>query len=171
METKIIARVNNVDIVVIANSEEQLVPIKPICEALGVSYTPQIEKLKTHPIYCSTILLSSIVANDGKARDMSCLPLRYLPGWLFSIHPDNVKEEARENLINYQMVCNNALFNHFFGTYKRVNEQNKIEIELLENLADYNQQKENITKNISDTKRKLEKLRKERLDDEPNLFD
>ena len=35
METKIIARVNNVDIV--STSDEQLVAIKPICEALGIS--------------------------------------------------------------------------------------------------------------------------------------
>lgn len=34
METKIITRVNNVDIV--STSDEQLVPIHPICEALGI---------------------------------------------------------------------------------------------------------------------------------------
>lgn len=31
METKLIARVNNVDIV--ATSDEQMVPIRPLCEA------------------------------------------------------------------------------------------------------------------------------------------
>ena len=49
METKTIARINDVNIVVV-NNEEQLIPIKPICEALGVNYTTQIEKLKFHPI-------------------------------------------------------------------------------------------------------------------------
>lgn len=34
MKTKIITRVNNVDIV--STSDEQLVPIRPICEALGI---------------------------------------------------------------------------------------------------------------------------------------
>ena len=32
--TRIIARVNNVDIM--ATSEEQLIPIRPLCEALGI---------------------------------------------------------------------------------------------------------------------------------------
>ena len=39
METKIIARVNNVDIV--STSDEQMVPIRPICEALGIAYERQ----------------------------------------------------------------------------------------------------------------------------------
>lgn len=39
METKIIAKVNNVDIV--ATSDEQLVPIRPICEALGIDANGQ----------------------------------------------------------------------------------------------------------------------------------
>ena len=49
--------------------------------------------------------------------------------------------------------------------------KNRQEIELLERLADYNQQKEAIAKGIADTKRKLEQLRNERLKNEPQLFD
>ena len=44
METKLIAKVNNVDI--IATSDEQLVAIKPICEALGIDYKVQWQKIK-----------------------------------------------------------------------------------------------------------------------------
>lgn len=169
METKTIARINDVNIVVV-NNEEQLIPIKPICEALGVNYTTQIEKLKSHPIYSSTIPLRGIVAADGKERVMSCLPLRYLSGWIFSIHPDNVKEEIRENLIQYQIKCNDILHDYFFGSYKKVNEQNKIEIRLLEELTEYNQQREAANKRITEIKRKLEQLREERLKNEPALF-
>lgn len=169
METKTIARINDVNIVVV-NNEEQLIPIKPICEALGVNYTTQIEKLKSHPIYSSTIPLLRIVAADGKEREMSCLLLRYLSGWIFSIHPDNVKEEIRENLIQCQMKCNDILYDYFFGSYKKVNEQNKIEIRLLEELAEYNQQRETANKRISEIKRRLEQLREERLKNEPSLF-
>ena len=85
METRIVARVNDVDI--IATTEEQLVPIKPICEALGVNYTTQIEKLKKHPIYGSTVPLRGILAADGKLREMSCLPLRLISGWIFPSTP------------------------------------------------------------------------------------
>lgn len=40
MTTSIIARVNNVDIMSI--SDERLVPIKPICEALGIDSEAQL---------------------------------------------------------------------------------------------------------------------------------
>lgn len=169
METRIVARVNDVDI--IATTEEQLVPIKPICEALGVNYTTQIEKLKKHPIYGSVVPLRGITAADGKTYQTSCMPLRYISGWILSIHPDNVKEEVREHLIEYQLKCNDVLYDYFFGTYKRTNEQNRMEIALLEQLAEYNQQREAANRGISDTKRKLEKLREERLKNEPKLFD
>lgn len=168
METRIVARVNDVDI--IATTEEQLVPIKPICEALGVNYTTQIEKLKKHPIYGSVVPLRGITAADGKTYQTSCMPLRYISGWILSIHPDNVKEEVREHLIEYQLKCNDVLYDYFFGTYKRTNEQNRMEIALLEQLADYTQQREAANNGIRDTRRKLEKLRQERLADEPQLF-
>lgn len=167
--TRIIARINNVDIM--TTSEEQLIPIKPICEALGVNYTTQIEKLKKHPVYGSFIPLKGIVAADGKIREMSCMPLRLVSGWIFSIHPDNVKEEVRERLIEYQMKCNDALYDYFFGNFKRVNEQNQVEIALLEQLTEYTQQREAASNGIRDTRRKLEQIRKERLNDTPQLFD
>lgn len=44
METKIIARVNNVDIV--ATSDEQLIPIRPICDALGIDFARQRKKIQ-----------------------------------------------------------------------------------------------------------------------------
>ena len=168
METRIVARVNDVDI--IATTEEQMVPIKPICEALGVNYTTQIEKLKKHPIYGSVVPLRGITAADGKTYQTSCMPLRYISGWILSIHPDNVKEEVREHLIEYQLKCNDVLYDYFFGTYKRTNEQNRMEIALLEQLADYTQQREAANNGIRDNRRKLEKLRQERLADEPQLF-
>ena len=140
---------NDVDI--IATTEEQMVPIKPICEALGVNYTTQIEKLKKHPIYGSVVPLRGITAADGKTYQTSCMPLRYISGWILSIHPDNVKEEVREHLIEYQLKCNDVLYDYFFGTYKRTNEQNRMEIALLEQLADYTQQREAANNGIRDT--------------------
>ena len=44
MNTKTIVRVNNVDI--IATSDEQLIAIRPICEALGIDYSRQLKKIK-----------------------------------------------------------------------------------------------------------------------------
>lgn len=48
METKIITRVNNVDIV--STSDEQLVPIRPICEALGIDANGQKQRIERNEI-------------------------------------------------------------------------------------------------------------------------
>ena len=166
--TRIIARVNNVDIM--ATSEEQLIPIRPLCEALGVAYAPQTTKIKEHYLFGSVVTLSVTTGKDGKQYEMLCLPAGYVLGWLLTINPANVKEEVRDMFASYQAECYNALYRHFFGSQRRQLEQNQVEIALLEQLADYTQQREAANNGIRDTRRKLEKLRQERLTDEPQLF-
>ena len=72
METKIITRVNNVDIV--ATSDEQMVPIRPICEALGIDAEAQRQRIERDEILSSTTCMIKAVANDGKEREMYCIP-------------------------------------------------------------------------------------------------
>lgn len=115
MNTTNVAKINGVSLQVVAGEREQLVAVKPVCEILGVDFSAQRAKLKEHPIYGPTMVLSTTVGGDGKEREMACIPLQFFPGWLFSINPDNVKEEAREQLIKYQLECNKVLFDYFFG--------------------------------------------------------
>lgn len=114
MKTTNVAIVNGITLQVVADEREQLVAVKPVCEILGVNYPGQFTKLKEHPLYGSVIELSPTTGADGKAYDMVCLPLRYFPSWLFSINPNNVKEDIRENLLEYQLKCNDVLFDYFF---------------------------------------------------------
>lgn len=80
----IIAKVNNVPIILIERGKR--VPIKPICEALGIDAEPQRQKILDDDILSSTALLSKAVAADGKDREMLCLPLKYvLAGCFLSI--------------------------------------------------------------------------------------
>lgn len=169
METKTIVRVNNVDIV--ATSDEQLIPIRPICEALGIDAKVQRQKIQDDEDLSSTGVLSTSVGADGKEREMFCLPIRYIFGWLFTINPKNVKPEAQEAVRAYRRRCYDALYQHFFGTQKRQLEQNRAEISLLEELADLNQQQAQLKQTIAEKRKKLEKLREERLKNEPQLFD
>lgn len=115
MNTTNVAKINGVSLQVVAGEREQLVAVKPVCEILGVAYPPQFTKIKEHPIYGSVVTLSVTTGSDGKSYEMACLPLRYFPSWLFSINPNNVKEEIREKLVEYQMKCNDILFDYFFS--------------------------------------------------------
>lgn len=115
MKTTNVAVINGIRLQVVADAREQLVAVKPVCEILGVDFSAQRSKLKEHPVFGSTMVLSTTVGADGKEREMVCIPLRFFPGWLFSINPDNVKEDAREKLMEYQLKCNDVLYDYFFS--------------------------------------------------------
>lgn len=106
METplKLIARVNNVDIFIIDNSK-RLIPIKPICEALGVDHSSQLTKLKGDPFFSKILVRSKAVGADGKSHEMACIPAMYVLGWLFTINPKNVKPESKELVRKAKMEC------------------------------------------------------------------
>ena len=107
-----VARVNQVDITIIQNGEQR-VAVRPICDALGIAFKPQFLRLKDDPILGSTITTMVTVGADGKQREMTVIPLRFVFGWLFRIDSRNVKEESREAVERYQLECYNALYNWF----------------------------------------------------------
>jgi len=125
-----VARVNEVDILII-DGEEKRVAVKPICDALGIDYSTQVQRLKSDPILSSTMGLSPTVGADGKEREMITIPFKFVFGWLFMIDSRNVKPEARESVLKYQLHCYNALYNSLFLYVEFVEHRAKlVEIEL-----------------------------------------
>lgn len=169
METKTIAKINDIEIAV-SNDELQLVPIKPICEALGIATWSQTKKIKEDEFLSSVATLSMATGADGKQYEMCCLPLKYVYGWLFTINPKNVAPEAEDAVSRYRIICYNSLYDYFNGSQKKLIEQNSIEINLLEEIADLNMQKTSIFNEIVNKKKKLDQLRGERLKNELTLF-
>lgn len=83
------------------------VAIKPICEQIGISWQGQSEKLASDSRFnCQDILT---VAEDGKQRQMTCLPQHQLLGWLYTINSNKVKPEARDLLLAYQTETTDAI--------------------------------------------------------------
>lgn len=123
-----IAKVNNVAIMA-GNDAKKLVPIKPICEALGIDYASQFTKIKNDEDLSSTVVLSTIVATDRKEREMVCLPMEFIFGWLFTINPKNVKPEAQEAVRTYRMQCYHVLYEYFASYASFVNQKQKRQAE------------------------------------------
>ncbi len=111
-QTKKIANINDINIVFI-EGVEKFVPIRPLCDILKINHSSQITKIKNDEILGSRCVLRTTLSADGKDREMFCLPYMYTLGWLFTINPKNVKEEAREIILTYKMKCYTALFNYF----------------------------------------------------------
>lgn len=109
---KTVARVNNVDIQIIENGEKR-VAVKPICDALGIDFSGQRNRIQDDPILGSTMEIISTVGADGKVREMVTIPLEFVFGWLFLIDSRKVKPEAKEFVIRYQRECYHALYSYF----------------------------------------------------------
>lgn len=63
--TRIIARVNNVDIM--ATSEEQLIPIRPLCEALGIDPEGQRQRIERDEILSPVACMIKATGADAKS--------------------------------------------------------------------------------------------------------
>ena len=93
------------------DGETVFVALRPMCAALGISFEPQLTKLKSKPWATMTMIIT--VADDGKPREMAALHLDSIPMWLAGIEPTKVKEHARGKLVRYQMECARVLRDHF----------------------------------------------------------
>jgi len=88
------------------------VPVRPLCNYLGVDWSAQRQRIGRDPVL-SEALVSIAIDTAGGPQDMLCLPLDYLNGWLFGINAGRVKEEHREKVIQYQRECYRILADAF----------------------------------------------------------
>jgi hypothetical protein len=125
----------NGQVILVIENGEKMVPVRPICDALGIAFQSQKEKIEDDEILSSTVTLSMTVAADGKEREMFCIPLKYVFGWLFTINPKNVKEEAKEFVKAYRKECYDVLFRYFTDHAEFYKQKQKAILEQNEKLA------------------------------------
>lgn len=174
METKKIFTINNVDIVV---TNDGLVPIKPICEALGIEVEPQRRKLKEDEDLDSVTTIKVATGADGKQYEMVCLPHQFVYGWLFTVNPKNVKPEAKDTVRKYRMECFWILYNHFHEQEKRRAELDNTEKKLMaeveawiEKEKEGNELSTNAKKERRKAELRLEEWRKDKFSGQLSLF-
>ena len=101
-------------IVVKRNHRQQVyVPLRPICDLLGLNWSAQTRRLHRDPVLSEETQGVAITATPGGKQEMLCLPLDYLNGWLFGINADRVKSELRNRVIRYQRECYRVLSEAF----------------------------------------------------------
>lgn len=89
------------------------IALKPILDALKMDADRSLKTLKKDPILGPERSKQTVqVSKNGKiqGRNMTCLPEKYIYGWLFSLRSDSPE------LIKYKRTCYELLFNHFHGT-------------------------------------------------------
>lgn len=170
MQSQFINKINGVDIVTVERDGEIFVPIKPICDAIGINADGQRIKLRDDEFFNSTTEIISVVAADGKEREMYCIRLRDVYGWLATINPGKVAPEAREAVSRYRRECYDVLYDHFTGSMQRTIETNNAEIELLKKINDAISDEKEAKSRRKKAEEALGKLRSERLNPLPSLF-
>jgi hypothetical protein len=73
------------------------VPLKRMCEILGIDEKKQRREVKDAAIYPWKML--SVKGADGSHRNMLCLPLKEACFWFYTVRPNTVKPEIKEKLL------------------------------------------------------------------------
>lgn len=101
------------------NRQEIFVPIRPICDYLGVDWSAQYRRINRDPVLSESVqgvAVTTTPSADGRGggiQEMLSLPLKFLPGWLFGISASRVKPELQEKIVRYQRECYDALAEAF----------------------------------------------------------
>ena len=174
-----IGRINGVEIFAVKDEDGTiLVPVKPICSALGIDDRAQREKINDDEDLSSVGVLSTSTGADGKSYEMLCLPEKFIYGWIFTINPKNVTSSARNSVRMYRRKCYQALYDYFHGRAQR--QQDLLDAErqavarlsaLETQIAESDSRTKELKAERAKAKSDIDQIRNSRLDDQPSLFD
>lgn len=95
------------------------VPLRPLCDYLGVDWSSQRQRINRDPVLSDVVqgvvvtTTPSPSGRGGGPQEAVCIPLDYLNGWMFGINASRVKDEIRDRLIRYQRECYRVLADAF----------------------------------------------------------
>lgn len=94
----------------IPHNDEPYTPMRPIVEGMGLDWSRQYRKLATSERWG---VAQMTTPSAGGPQESLCLPVRKLPGWLMTIHPNKVRASMRETIIAYQNECDDVLWRYW----------------------------------------------------------
>jgi hypothetical protein len=92
------------------------VPLRPICELLGIQWSAQRRRINRDEILSEVTRILSVSVTDTlrtREREMLCLPLDFVNGFLFGINAQRVNPEVKPKLLRYQRECYQVLADAF----------------------------------------------------------
>lgn len=98
---------------VVERDGQPYTPMKPIVEGMGLDWASQLTKLNGNKKRFCIVMSTMQLPGDDQKRDVVCIPLRKLPGWMMTLQPSRVRPEIREKVITYQNECDDVLWDHW----------------------------------------------------------
>lgn len=159
-----VAKVNNCEIVVIENGEK-FVAVKPICDALGIDFQKQLNRIKSDEIIGQLYTIRYMTGADKKQYQMGVIPFKFVFGWLFSINIKKVAPEAKKAVLRYKLDCYNALYNHFTKFADFIEQKQRLIEEQLIIVEEAKSNFKNAKSVLDEANTRLNTIRKLTLDD------
>lgn len=100
------------ELYVVNHNGEPYTPMKPIVEGMGMDWASQFTKMKQR-FKTSIVKITMQLPSDEQRREIICLALRKLAGWLQTISPNKVRPEIRDKVIQYQEECDDVLYEYW----------------------------------------------------------
>jgi len=89
------------------------VALRPIADFLGVDFSSQRRRVLRDEVMAERVRPVLMTAADGRQRELLCLPLDLLPGWLFGVTVSKVRPDLQEKLRRYRGECFRILWEAF----------------------------------------------------------
>jgi hypothetical protein len=95
------------------------VPVRPLCEYLGLSWGSQRNRIMRDPVLsveAKGVFIMNTPSASGRGggrQSMLALPLEFLHGWLFGVDASRARPELREKLTSYRRECFRVLWSAF----------------------------------------------------------
>jgi hypothetical protein len=106
-------------IAVILEGEGVAVPVREICQALGLDIDTQSARLREHEVLSQGLRVVRIRYGD-RMRSIVALLHKYIPFWMATITPGLVGEHVRPKLIRYQIELVDLLAALYGGELRNV---------------------------------------------------
>jgi hypothetical protein len=101
-------------IAVVLEGDGVAIPLRLLCERIGLDTDAQAERLRNHAVLASGLRVVN-VAIGGRVRSVMAIIHTKLPFWLATISPEQVNDETRPKLIQYQTELADMLARLFYG--------------------------------------------------------
>ena len=88
-------------VAVLLEGEGTAVPVRVICQALGMDVASQSERIQAHEVLARGLRVVR-VRQGSQLRSVAALLHRYIPFWLATISPHQVDAAVRPKLVRYQ---------------------------------------------------------------------
>jgi hypothetical protein len=104
-------------IAVVLEGDGVAIPLRLLCERIGLDADAQAERLRSHAVLAAGLRVVNVEIG-GRVRSVMAIIHTKIPFWLATISPEQVNDETRPKLIQYQTELADILARLFFGQFK-----------------------------------------------------